>query len=74
LVSDGNGAPLGLSGLEVVAGPAVFEKYDRPLFLTDDGGVATFGGGAEVAYFEGPDANTLSLAEVGGRNPTEEDR
>ena len=74
MVSDGNGAPVGSGGSEVVARLAVFEKYDRPLFLTDDGGIATFEGGAEVVYFEGPDANTLSLAEVGGRNPTEEDR
>ena len=74
MASDGNGAPVGSGGLKVAAGLAVFEKCDRPLFLTDDGGIATFEGGAEVAYFEGPDANTLSLAQVGGRSPTEEDR
>jgi catechol 2,3-dioxygenase-like lactoylglutathione lyase family enzyme len=52
----------------------VFEKYDRPPILTDDRGIATFEGGAKVAYFKDPDGNTLSLAQVGGRNPTEEDR
>ena len=52
----------------------VFEKYDQPPILTDDRGIATFEGGAKVAYFKDPDGNTLSLAQVGGRNPTEEDQ
>ena len=52
----------------------VFEKYDQPPILTDDRGIATFEGGAKVAYFKDPDGNTLSLAQVGGRNPTEENR
>ena len=52
----------------------VFERYDRPPILTDARGIATFEGGAKVAYFKDPDGNTLSLAQVGDRSPTEEDR
>jgi catechol 2,3-dioxygenase-like lactoylglutathione lyase family enzyme len=52
----------------------VFEQYDRPPIVTDARGIATFEGGAKVAYFKDPDGNTLSLAQVGARNPTEEDR
>jgi catechol 2,3-dioxygenase-like lactoylglutathione lyase family enzyme len=52
----------------------VFEKYDRPPITTNDRGIATFEGGAKVAYFKEPDGNTLSLAQVGGRNPAEKDR
>jgi catechol 2,3-dioxygenase-like lactoylglutathione lyase family enzyme len=52
----------------------VFEKYDGPPIVTDERGIATFEGGAKVAYFKDPDGNTLSLAQVGTRNPTEEDR
>jgi catechol 2,3-dioxygenase-like lactoylglutathione lyase family enzyme len=52
----------------------VFEKYDEPPILTDNRGIATFEGGAKVAYFKDPDGNTLSLAQAGGRNPAEEDR
>jgi catechol 2,3-dioxygenase-like lactoylglutathione lyase family enzyme len=52
----------------------VFEKYDEPPILTDNKGIATFEGGAKVAYFKDPDGNTLSLAQAGGRNPAEEDR
>ncbi|HEX5850756.1 MAG TPA: VOC family protein [Rubrobacter sp.] len=52
----------------------VFERYDRPPILTDDRGIATFEGGAKVAYFKDPDGNTLSLAQVRDRSPTDEDR
>jgi catechol 2,3-dioxygenase-like lactoylglutathione lyase family enzyme len=52
----------------------VFEKYDGPPIVTDERGIATFEGGAKVAYFKDPDGNTLSLAQVGTHNPTEEDR
>jgi catechol 2,3-dioxygenase-like lactoylglutathione lyase family enzyme len=52
----------------------VFERYDRPPILTDARGIATFEGGAKVAYFKDPDGNTLSLAQVGDRSYTEEDR
>jgi len=52
----------------------VFEKYEEPPILTDDRGIATFEGGAKVAYFKDPAGNTLSLAQAGGRNPMEEDR
>jgi catechol 2,3-dioxygenase-like lactoylglutathione lyase family enzyme len=63
------------SPVDVLASRSVvFEKHDRPPITTDDRGIATFEGGAKVAYFKGPDGNTLSLAQVGGRNPAEKDR
>jgi catechol 2,3-dioxygenase-like lactoylglutathione lyase family enzyme len=40
----------------------VFERYDRGPIVTDDKGIATFDGGARVAYFKDPDGNTLSIA------------
>ena len=52
----------------------VFERYYDPPILTDDRCIATFEGGAKVAYFKDPDGNTLSLAQAGGRNSAEEDR
>ena len=33
--------------------------------LTDEKGIATFDGGAKVAYFRDPDGNTLSVAQAG---------
>lgn len=74
MVSDGKGTPAGSDGLQVAAGHAVFEKHDRPPLLTDERRIATFEGGAEVAYPEEPVGNKLSLAQVGDRNPTKEDR
>jgi catechol 2,3-dioxygenase-like lactoylglutathione lyase family enzyme len=40
----------------------VFERYDEGLIVTDEKGIATFEGGAKVAYFRDPDGNTLSIA------------
>ena len=40
----------------------VFERYDEGTILTDEKGIATFEGGAKVAYFRDPDGNTLSIA------------
>jgi catechol 2,3-dioxygenase-like lactoylglutathione lyase family enzyme len=42
----------------------VFERYDEVPIVTDDKGVATFEGGARVAYFGDPDGNTLSIAQA----------
>jgi catechol 2,3-dioxygenase-like lactoylglutathione lyase family enzyme len=40
----------------------VFERYEEGPILTDEKGIATFEGGAKVAYFRDPDGNTLSVA------------
>jgi catechol 2,3-dioxygenase-like lactoylglutathione lyase family enzyme len=40
----------------------VFECYEEGPILTDEKGIATFEGGAKVAYFRDPDGNTLSIA------------
>ena len=40
----------------------VFERYFEGPITTDEKGIATFEGGAEVAYFRDPDGNTLSIA------------
>jgi predicted enzyme related to lactoylglutathione lyase len=40
-----------------------FERYDEGPIITDDRGIATFEGGAKVAYFKDPDGNTLSVAQ-----------
>jgi catechol 2,3-dioxygenase-like lactoylglutathione lyase family enzyme len=42
-----------------------FEQYDEGPILTDGKGIATFEGGARVAYFKDPDGNTLSIAQAG---------
>lgn len=42
-----------------------FERYNEGPILTDDKGIATFEGGARVAYFRDPDGNTLSIAQTG---------
>jgi catechol 2,3-dioxygenase-like lactoylglutathione lyase family enzyme len=39
-----------------------FERYDEGPIITDEKGIATFEGGAKVAYFRDPDGNTLSIA------------
>ncbi len=39
-----------------------FEAYDEGRITTDERGIATFEGGAKVAYFRDPDGNTLSIA------------
>ena len=43
----------------------VFERLDEGPIITDDKGIASFEGGAKVAYFKDPDGNTLSLAQAG---------
>ncbi len=40
-----------------------FEKYDSPPLVTDDRGIAEFGGD-RGAWFLDPDGNTLALLEV----------
>jgi hypothetical protein len=40
-----------------------FEHFDVGPIMTDEKGIATFEGGAEVAYFRDPDGNTLSIAK-----------
>ena len=39
-----------------------FDRYDEGPIITDEKGIATFDGGAKVAYFKDPDGNTLSIA------------
>ena len=41
-----------------------FEHYDEPGLKTDEKGIATFEGDANVAYFKGPDGHTLSIAQA----------
>jgi len=50
---------------ELVLKGVVFEHYDEGPIVTDDKGIATFDGGAKVAYFRDPDGNTLSVAQAG---------
>lgn len=50
---------------ELTAKGVVFERYDEEPTVTDDRGIATFEGGAKVAYFKDPDGNTLSVAQAG---------
>lgn len=49
---------------ELTSRGVVFEKYDEPPVVTDGIGIATFEGGAKVAYFKDPDGNTLSVAQA----------
>jgi len=41
-----------------------FERYDEGPITTDERGIATFEGGAKVAYFRDPDGNTFSIAQA----------
>ena len=41
-----------------------FERYDEGSIITDEKGIATFDGGAKVAYFKDSDGNTLSIAQA----------
>jgi catechol 2,3-dioxygenase-like lactoylglutathione lyase family enzyme len=41
-----------------------FERYEEGSIVTDEKGIATFEGGAKVAYFRDPDGNTLSIAQA----------
>jgi catechol 2,3-dioxygenase-like lactoylglutathione lyase family enzyme len=49
---------------ELAARGVAFERYDEGLIITDERGIATFKGGAKVAYFRDPDGNTLSIAQA----------
>ena len=50
---------------ELTARGVAFEQYDTPPIVTDARGIATFAGGAKVAYFADPDGNILSIAQAG---------
>jgi catechol 2,3-dioxygenase-like lactoylglutathione lyase family enzyme len=41
-----------------------FERYEEGSIVTDEKGIATFEGGAKVAYFRDHDGNTLSIAQA----------
>ncbi len=41
-----------------------FERYDKGPIITDERGIATFEGGAKVAYFKDSDGNILSVARA----------
>jgi catechol 2,3-dioxygenase-like lactoylglutathione lyase family enzyme len=49
---------------ELVTTGVSFEHYDEGPIVTDKKGIATFEGGAKVAYFKDPDGNTLSVAQA----------
>lgn len=49
---------------ELAANGVIFEQYDEDPIVTDEKGIATFEGGAKVAYFKDPDGNTLSVAQA----------
>ncbi len=49
---------------ELTSKGVAFERYDEGLIITDGKGIATFDGGAKVAYFKDPDGNTLSVAQA----------
>jgi catechol 2,3-dioxygenase-like lactoylglutathione lyase family enzyme len=49
---------------ELAANGVTFERYDEGPIITDEKGIATFEGGAKVAYFRDPDGNTLSIAKA----------
>jgi len=48
---------------ELVFNGVAFERHDEGPTTTDEKGIATFDGGARVAYFKDPDGNTLSIAQ-----------
>ena len=49
---------------ELSARGVAFERYNEGPIITDEKGIATFEGGAKVAYFRDPDGNTLSIAQA----------
>jgi catechol 2,3-dioxygenase-like lactoylglutathione lyase family enzyme len=53
---------------QLAAQGVTFEVYTEGPIITDAKGVATFAGGAKVAYFKDPDGNMLSIAHA----PTED--
>jgi catechol 2,3-dioxygenase-like lactoylglutathione lyase family enzyme len=49
---------------ELTSRGVTFERYNEGPIITDEKGIATFEGGARVAYFRDPDGNTLSVAQA----------
>ena len=49
---------------ELASRGVTFERYDEGPIITDERGIATFEGGAKVAYFRDPDGNILSIAQA----------
>ena len=49
---------------ELTSKGVTFERYTEGPIITDEKGIATFEGGAKVAYFKDPDGNTLSIAQA----------
>jgi catechol 2,3-dioxygenase-like lactoylglutathione lyase family enzyme len=49
---------------ELTSKGVVFERYEEGPIITDEKGIATFEGGAKVAYFRDPDGNTHSIAQA----------
>lgn len=49
---------------ELTSKGVVFERYDEGPIVTDEKGIASFDGGAKVAYFKDPDGNTHSIAQA----------
>jgi catechol 2,3-dioxygenase-like lactoylglutathione lyase family enzyme len=49
---------------ELASRGVTFERYDEGPIITDEKGIATFEGGAKVAYFKDPDGNTHSIAQA----------
>jgi catechol 2,3-dioxygenase-like lactoylglutathione lyase family enzyme len=49
---------------ELTEKDVAFERYEEGSIVTDEKGIATFEGGAKVAYFRDPDGNTLSIAQA----------
>src|SRR5215211_1317472 len=49
---------------ELASNGVTFERYNEGPIITDEKGIATFEGGAKVAYFRDPDGNTLSIAQA----------
>ena len=48
---------------ELTSKGVAFEHFEVGPIIADEKGIATFEGGAEVAYFRDPDGNTLSIAK-----------
>ena len=49
---------------ELTSKGVTFERYEEGPIVTDEKGIATFEGGAKVAYFRDPDSSTLSIAQA----------
>ena len=49
---------------ELTSKGVVFEHYNEPGLKTNEKGIASFDGGAKVAYFKDPDSNTHSIAQA----------